>query len=407
MREKTKILFVDDEPNILDGLRRMLRSMRKEWDMTFAPGGQNALDTLAEKSFDVIVSDMHMPGIDGAQLLNIVKQQYPQMVRIALSGQTSKGTILKSVGPIHQYISKPCDAATLKNTIAHVCSLEGLLANEKLLGLITQLETLPSISFLYADLMAELQSENASIDRVAEIISRDVGMSAKIMQLVNSAFFGVRQNVTKVSQAVALLGLETITALALSIKIFSQFEPFDSDKFSLSSLWEHSMQVSRGAKLIAQAENAAKEIADCAMIAGMLHDVGKIVFATNIPNEYEQILSLAAQNNIVTYQAEKENIGATHAEVGAYLLGLWGFSNTIIEALTYHHSPLRRPIKEFSVLTAVHAADILTYEFDTETTSIPEFLRIDTDYLEELNLIDRLSIWRDICRKDQKETIKV
>jgi HD-like signal output (HDOD) protein len=399
MANKIRIIFVDDDVNILSGLRRMLRLMRNEWEMTFAHGGQKALDALAENPYDVIVSDMRMPGISGAQLLNKVKEQYPQMVRIALSGQTSKEAILNSVGPIHQYISKPCDADTLKHTISHVCSLQGFLANEKLLGLITQLESLPSISSLYSELMQEVQSDKASIDKVAKIISRDVGMSVKVMQLVNSAFFGVRQNVFKISQAVALLGLETITALVLSAKVFSQFEQHHSENFSINSLWGHSMQVGKRAKLIAQAENAANEIVEYSMVAGMLHDVGKLVLAVNLPDEYEEIISLAAQENTAIHQVERKIIAITHAEVGAYLLGLWGFSNVIIESLAFHHRPQESSAKEFTALTAVHVADVLTNEIESASNKTKDTLTVDTEYLETLGLSEQVPVWRECCRE--------
>src|SRR5262245_37814840 len=98
-----KILFVDDEPNVLQGLERMLRSMRHEWEMQFAMSGPAALERLAEQTFDVIVSDMRMPGMTGAQLLTEVSQRHPHIVRIILSGQADQEDILRSVGPTHQY----------------------------------------------------------------------------------------------------------------------------------------------------------------------------------------------------------------------------------------------------------------------------------------------------------------
>jgi HD-like signal output (HDOD) protein len=397
MSDKLRIIFVDDEPNVLNGLRRMLRSMRNQWDMAFADGGQKALDALSETPFDVIVSDMRMPGIDGSQLLNKVKEQYPRMIRIALSGQTSKETILRSVGPIHQYLPKPCNAETLKTTISRACSCRNLLTNEKLQGLISQLESLPCMSRLYTQLIEELQSDDASIDKVAYIISHDVAMSAKILQLVNSAFFGVRQYVTDISQAVTLLGLDIVKALVLSVKIFSQFNQIKLDNFSFDTLWEHSFIVGQWSKLIARAENADQKTIDYAMVAGMLHDIGKLVFAMKMSEEYEQVLSLAKNNNITIYHAEKELIGATHAGVGAYLLGLWGFSNSIIEALTFHHRPAEVSTKQFSPLTAVHAANVLAHEISVTNGEPDKSIEINTDYLEDLGLARRLSIWQEVC----------
>jgi len=398
LSEKKKILFVDDETKILDGLRRMLRSMRNDWEMSFAASGQEALDILADNTFDVIVSDIRMPGINGAQLLNAVKQQYPRTVRIALSGQASKDTILRSVGPIHQYLPKPCDAENLKNTITRVCALRSLLTNEKMQGLISQLESLPCISSFYTQLIEELNSDVASINKIGEIISRDVGMSVKILQLVNSAFFGVPQRVSSIAQAVTLLGLDIIRALVLSVKIFSQFDQIQLSKFSLSALWEHSLSVGSWAKLISKAENLSPVLVDYVMIAGMLHDVGKLVLAAKMPQDYQSVLTLASEKNLALHQAEKELLGVTHAEVGAYLLGLWGFSHTIIEVVSLHHRPTEATQKGFTALTAVYAANVLSREAFSADNNGQEDDQENPAYFKESGLAPRLASWRELCR---------
>jgi len=116
MPDKKRVLFVDDEPRILDGRRRMLRSMRHEWKMSFAETGQEALAILANQPFDVVVVDMRMPGMDGVQLLSEVRKRH-QIIRIVLSGTADREAILRAVGLAHQYLSKPCDAETLKSVL--------------------------------------------------------------------------------------------------------------------------------------------------------------------------------------------------------------------------------------------------------------------------------------------------
>ena len=243
MSDRKRILFVDDEARILEGLRRMLRVMRSQWDMMFAGSAAEALQELETRPYDVIVSDMRMPGMHGADLLESVKRKYPRMVRIALSGQTSKEEVLRAVGPVHQYLPKPCDADTLKATITRVCSFREILVNPRLQGLITQLESLPCISSFYTELIEELHSDDASVQKVSGIISQDIGMTVKVLQMVNSAFFGVRQHVQSLAQAVTLLGLETIRSLALTAKIFSCFEPVSLQNFSIHSLWQHCVEI--------------------------------------------------------------------------------------------------------------------------------------------------------------------
>jgi len=398
MSEKKRLLFVDDEPRVLDGIRRMLRPMHHEWDISFAGSGQEALDAAAAEPFDVIVSDMRMPGMDGAALLNEVRKQYPQTARIALSGQTKKEDILRAVGPVHQFLSKPCDAETLTATISRALALRDLLADERLRALLSQMDSLPVLPSLYDELLEELESPDASVNVVERIVSQDIGMSAKILQLVNSAFFGVRQHVSTPGQAVALLGLDTVKALVLSMNVFSQFEGRSVKGLSLDALWGHSMNVAGFAKTIARAENAESKTADHAFVAGLLHDVGKLAFAAKLPAEYVKILSLAASNGTTLYETERETFGATHAELGAYLLGLWGFSDAIVEALAFHHEPARCSAREFSTLTAVHVANALEHAAGTEgVTSAASSL--DQDYVTELGVAERLPQWQRLCRE--------
>jgi HD-like signal output (HDOD) protein len=263
------------------------------------------------------------------------------------------------------------------------------------------------MSSLYTKLIEELESEDASIKRVGEVISQDVGMSVKILQLVNSAFFGIRQHVSSIPQAVSLLGLEIIKALVLSTKIFSQFTDMPLEKFSYTTFMEHSFAVSEWARLIARAENMDEKLIDYTMVAGMLHDVGKLILAAKIPLEYAKVLSLTESKEITLIEAEKEVIGSTHAQVGAYLLGLWGFSNPIMEALAFHHQPAEAPKKEFSVLTAVYAANILIHEIRPVAYNKKGNLQIDENYLEELGLSDRLSVWMKACPERLKATCQI
>ena len=397
---KKRVLFVDDEPRILDGLRRMLRSMRHEWEMSFAESGQEALDILAKESFDVIVADMRMPGMDGAQLLSEVRKRH-QTVRIVLSGTADREAILHAASSAHQYLSKPCDAETLKSTLVRAGALPGLLANDELRRLISQMETLPSLPSLYNELLEELQSPELSTEAVGQIVSRDMGMTAKVLQLVNSTFFGGGQHVPSPTQAVTLLGLETVKTLATHV--FSPFNQAELENLSLDSLWDHSVAVGAFAKRIARAEGAGQRSANCALVAGLLHDVGKLVLAANFPEEYGTALALSTRKGNGLPEAEEETFGATHAEVGAYLLGLWGLPDPIVVATAFHHSPTRSQVKQFSPLTAVHVANVLEHQA-RPTNRIDAASQLDAAYLAELGLAERLTLWRKICQQTtQKE----
>ncbi len=392
-----RILFVDDERNVLDGLRRMLRSMRQEWEMAFATSGAEALGLMSQTPFDVVVSDMRMPGMDGAQLLTEVMRRHPQTVRIVLSGHSDKEMILRSVGPTHQYLAKPCDPEMLKETVARSCALRELLNSPSLKDLVSQMNSLPSLPDLYMKVVQELSLPNASIQRIGDIISQDVGMTAKILQLVNSAFFGLRRHISTPAMAVNLLGLDTVKSLVLTIQVFSQFEQPKVREFDLPVLWNHSVATGTIARAIAAATSRDVKMADHTLMAGLLHDAGKLVLAAKVPDQYQNSIVHARAKAVPMWVAEREVLGTTHAEVGAYLMGLWGLPDLIVEGIAYHHTPAHHMATTFSPLTAVHVANALEHEAHPSADQAHPF-EIRLDYLSGLGLADRLDRWRELAR---------
>lgn len=394
---KKNILFVDDEPKVLQGMQRMLRPLRDEWEIATAESGPEALTKLAETPFDVIVTDMRMPGMDGAQLLTEVMRLYPRVVRIVLSGQSDQDTILRSIGPTHQYLSKPCDTETLKNTIQRACALRDLLGSEELRQLVSRLQSLPSVPTLYTEVLQELRSSEPSLEKIGFIIARDMGMTSKIMHLVNSAFFGFYTNVTHPARAVTILGLDKIRSLVLSIHIFSHFSAEISVRFHLDSLWQHCLRVANLSKEIAFKQSADKRLADEAFMAGLLHDAGKLILVSNYAEEYASVWSEMTKSARPLDECERAAFGASHAEIGAYLFGLWNLTHPILEAIAYHHRPGQSPQNVFSALTAVHAADCLDHRFfpDSEQPA-PER---DEAYLAQINGLDLWPAWEQLAQE--------
>lgn len=391
-----KILFVDDETKILEGLQRMLRPMRHEWEMAFAESGEKALELLAQQSVDVVVSDMRMPGMSGAQLLAEVRNRHPHVVRIILSGYSDYDLIFKSVGPAHQYLSKPCEADTLKLTVNRACALRDVLSNESLQLLVSKMQSLPSLPSLYNELLNELQSPTVTIRKVGQIISRDLGMTAKILQMVNSAFFGLRRHISSSVEAVSLLGLETVMTLVMTIQIFSQFKRADLGGLSLEALYAHSLRVGMIAKQIAQAAGEDNLHANDAFTAGLLHDVGHLVLVANVPERYRQFLTLVQTREQPFDVCERQLFGATHSEVGAYLLGLWGLPNSIVETVAFHHHPAQCLAQGFTALSAVHIANALEHEAHG-SCGLCYSATLDEEYLTGLGVKERIAGWRELC----------
>jgi putative nucleotidyltransferase with HDIG domain len=393
---KRRILFVDDEPRVLISIRRMLHSMRDAWEMQFVESGPEALSLLSKESFDVMVTDMRMPGMDGVHLLAEVKKNYPNMVRIVLSGHSDKEMIFKSVRPAHQYLSKPCDADVLKSTVSRAFALRKLLTQQSLKRIVSEMDSLPSLPSLYAEILDELNKEDASIQKIADIISKDLGMTTKILQLVNSAFFGVPRHIENPSQAVNLLGLNIVKALVLTLEVFSEFEQSKLNSFDIEKLWNHSIMTGELVKRIARVEEADKQLIDDAYMAGLLHDVGKLILIDHFSDNYKEIINQTKSENITLYEAETRVLGTSHAEMGAYLLGLWGMADPIVEAVAFHHDPQACPVQTFVPLAAVHTADALNKTYDEAGKQTNSAISgMDSTYLGTIGLAERIPIWQN------------
>lgn len=386
-----RVLFVDDEPNVLAGLRRMLHGKRREWDMTFAGSGEAALAAMREQPYDVVVSDMRMPGMNGAELLGAIREDWPDTIRLVLSGQSDQELTLRAVGPAHQYLTKPCDPHLLEKTIERACAAHDDARSKAVRRAVAKLTSLPSLPDAYAELIAEMNSPQASIESAGRIISQDLGMSSKILQLINSSFFGLPVHVTDVEHATALLGLNIIRPLVLSANVFRQFEEASLGKLSLSGLVDHSLCVAMMARRIAVAESAPVEFVDNALLAGLMHDVGQIMLAENFTEDYDATIELAATTGQPLAQLEQEMFGFTHADIGGHLLSLWGLPGDIVNAVSYHHDPQRSLGEEFDTLTTIHVAEV---GVDAENEGVPEHETLDSDYLHRVGKFDRIEVWQ-------------
>jgi len=396
-----RILFVDDEPLLLSGLQRSLRPLRKEWNAAFAAGGEEALAMMANEPFDVIVTDMRMPGMDGAALLNEVMRKYPDTLRLVLSGQSDLESVVKSAGVAHQYLSKPCSIEILRDAVNRAVSLHQLLADSSLKQLLSQLHSIPSVPPLYIELMNCVKSNEATIEKVSAIIQKDMGMSAKVLQLANSAL-GATGRVASTADAAAYLGLDAIRTLLVTLHAFSEFQPSGASNFSMPDLWHHSLITGALAERIIQTLPADGSANASMRMIGLLHDVGRLVLAANLPAAFERAFELSTQKSVPHWNAEAEVFGATHAEVGAYLIGLWGLPEQIVEAVAYHHAPARCPHPGSAMLTALHVADALVSE-KCEYEDATRHPEPDDEYLTAMGLKDRLPEWRALAAQQDVE----
>jgi HD-like signal output (HDOD) protein len=350
------IMFVDDEVHVLEGLRRMLRPFHDKWQMRFAASGAEAIELLRTAPCDIIVSDMRMPGMSGGELLAKVREQYPDTIRFMLSGQADQYELFDHIGTVHQFLQKPCSAETLRSAIARAFRQRDRFSGGGLRSLASSLAAIPSLPANYCDLLTELKCDDASAESVGRIIARDVGMTAKVMQLVNSSFFGSTRKVSTPTEAVSRLGLRTLMTIAVSLHLFEQFPLPSGAGVSLPALWDRACRMADRCRAIAVAARLPAAQCDAAQLAGMLHELGRLVFACNSGKEYGAAVVAGRAAGISLIEAERKQFGIRQGELGGYVLGLWAFAEEVVDAVTFFECPSESAGAAPSTLTALHLA---------------------------------------------------
>jgi HD-like signal output (HDOD) protein/CheY-like chemotaxis protein len=378
MSAKKRILFVDDEPAILAGLQNLLYKDRKRWEMVFALGGQVGLDEIRKSPFDIVVSDMRMPGIDGAALLNVIKDECPSTVRIMLSGHADREAIVRALPALHQLLSKPCDAATLRSAIERSVDAGNVDRDAKIRRIVGGVDKLPTPPDIFFDLSKLMESPTTSVSDVAKVVTRDPALSAKLLQLVNSAYFGTGQSTTSIQQAVALLGTDRLRYIALTASVFSAPDAQAAAVFSLEDMQQTSMRAAILARAFAE-----PELRDEAFASTLLHDVGHVVLALCRGPEF-QIFSERIRLGEHLLDVELDLFGVTHADVGARLLAIWGLPTAIVDVVQHHHDPGSAPESRRKLASIVHVADTIARPPGTcPPLDLPSLERAGTAHLVE------------------------
>jgi putative nucleotidyltransferase with HDIG domain len=388
------ILFVDDDPMVLQGMKRSLEEYSDVWVTEFASNAKEALEKLSERQFDAIVTDMHMPVMDGNQLLDLVSKTSPGVMRFILSGHLTDTQVMHSTTLAHQMIAKPCDIDHVFTIVERACRLRDQLTDPELRKLITEIKNLPSVPALYNQLIKELDSPNASTQNVGNIIARDAAMTAKLLQLVNSAFFGLSDNISSPHRAVTILGLNTIKALVLGIHVFSEYQNTGTIPVVINSIWKHSLLVSSVANTIAHQMQLPSQEQENARVSGLLHDIGKLAllsipeFTTRVPINRLGKLSLDEEYRVLK---------TSHSEIGGYLLGMWGLPTPIVDAITFHHRPYTKVKEKTDLLTALYLANGLSNMVQNEMEpNYPAYF--DMAYIQRAGITGELDEWAEITR---------
>jgi HD-like signal output (HDOD) protein len=344
------ILFVDDEVELLDGLRVRLYKQRAHWRMQFVASGDEALKILEKEPIDLIVSDVRMPGMDGGQLLGLVKERWPTTMRIIVSGYSDPAQAARLTSLAHQYVAKPCEERQVENTIQRCFALRELLAQESLRKVVGRIGQLPSMPKTYARLQAALAQPSVTAAEIADIVMADAAIATKVLQITNSAFFRLRKPIVRIKDAVTYLGFATVRNLVLCAEIFSEWKvPRELPEVDPDQLQKHAQYAAAACKSLA----VGRVSPDDAWLAGLLHDIGYWILIQECPTELAQALEMSRTQGLPLVECERATTGATHAEIGAYLLGLWGVPYAIVEAVALHHSPAAVAPHDYDLLGAL------------------------------------------------------
>jgi HD-like signal output (HDOD) protein len=279
---------------------------------------------------------------------------------------------------------KPVNPVVLKDTLMRVISLREYLQDRELKKRVHQIDSLPTQPERYLELVEAIPS--ASLKEIVAIIQKDVGITVKILQLVNSPFFGLKSRIEDIYHAISLIGVEILRALVLTLEIFAKFQVKPSQKAELREIFNHSSEVAGFARLIAMEVTQDKTLANDSYMGGLIHDVGRLIILSEFSDAYFKIKKRVADSNKPAYQVEREILNVDHSQLGAYLLGLWGLPELLVETAAHHHSPSAYLCKEFSPLIAVHIADAITYsETNGTIPSNPLPPGLDLDCLNQLD----------------------
>ena len=393
---KKRILFVTKDQALCHGFQSQ-SAVQAGWTAQSVRTGGEALGLTHQFSFAAVVADVVLADMGGLELLDQFLQRQPSAHRFVLSEVSDTENTVKCMGKPHRHLMQPLSTRTLLKALNQAFAHEVWLPSQTVRGLLAQMQHVPSPPGTYFKVVEEIRSPQASLDKIGELIAEDPAITAKVLQLANSAVFGLELQVNQPLEAIAYIGLETTKALVLLAHTVSSFDKVKMAGFSLEKLWRHSVSVGRMAQKIALMENGGLETAEMAFAGGLLHDIGKLLFYANLPGLFGKTLALAQEEKCTFWDAEEQLFpNAGHAELGGCLLGMWGLPQPIVEAVALHHCPRQLAGPGFHPLTAVHVADVLDHEMNPDGPVLVP-VSIQAGYLAELGLAHRAEHWRRQC----------
>jgi HD-like signal output (HDOD) protein/ActR/RegA family two-component response regulator len=394
---KKRILFVGEDQALCQEFQAHCPGPESVWTVQHVQTEEEALALCQQQTIAVVVADVNLNGKSGTDLLDAFMRRQPKALRLIISDLADVASTMKCIGHAHHHVLKPCSAQTLLQALDQAFAQEAWLPSEPVQGFIAQMRQVPSPIKAYQQIVQEMKSPTCSLEKIGNLVAKDPAVAAKVLQLANSTVFGRELKVVNPAEAIGYIGLETTKAVVLLAHTFSSFDNLKLARFSIEDLWRHSVAVGRMAQRVVVLEKAGEDLAEQAFAAGLLHDIGKLLFAANHSGLFGKVLRLAREQQCNLWEAESQILpGVGHAELGATVLGIWGLPKSITEAVALHHCPWRQRHHTFSPVTAVHVANILDHENHLDPAIIMPS-QINTSYLKDMGLAGREEDWRQGC----------
>lgn len=350
-----RILMVDENEARLQETRKVFWQKHRHWEVLLARGAEEAFQVLNRDPVDMLITAMHLPGLDGAELLHRARDLQPGAVRILLAEAAAAETVEKAEGDLHRIFLEPVAPGFLVGVVESLDSEDDEESVRAIRAAVGGLGHLPSLPSLYSELVALLQREDTGMKDVARLVRKDVAIAAQVLKMANSVHFSAGRTVTELGQAVAMLGVDSLRSLVLFRGVISGFNTPRPAGLDLEQLWLHSFAVAAGTRKLVLLEGQAG-LADMAFSVGLLHDIGLIVFATDLTDRYRAVLEQAQLSRIPLAVLEHDSYGVDHTQLGAHLLSLWGLPPTFCRPVREHHAPSIGG-DGFPLSAALHMAD--------------------------------------------------
>ncbi len=392
-----RILLVEYQSSENNDIEQIHEKLTDDWDSKIVLSGEEAIREVNESPYNIVICKMQLSDMSGTDLLKNITNEHSETLRyMIIDKEVDRNTMHESWSIVHQFISSPCNPELVVSMVNDSMKLHNFLSNKELCDRIAAIGTLPSLPEIHNKLVEELQNENTSIQKIANLVGQDIGITAKVLATANSAFFGLRSRVENITQAINTLGIDTVEGIVFAAGVFGQFDNANLPGFSVESIYNRGIAVGTKARMIAHAFGLNNMLTNDSLLSGTLHAVGQLVMLTSFKDEFCEALELSRGESIPFYKAQMKVMGVSDAAIGAYLLSLWGLRDTVVEAVAWHYNPSEAAASIISPLTAVH----LAYATDLdECNNIKKNDKsaVDISYLDTLGISNQLDSIRSLC----------